>query len=229
MKKIKLSILALLTLFISSSVFISCSSEDDKIELEPQTTSKFYEIATNNEKASNLKQKSELKLDLYKENSNDNFVKGNINFENQSVNVKMNLTENGLIDTNFTLISENKISIENLNGYNYILNINNVNENNAQLTFEVENKIINIDVAGSIDTQEFIDLSNNNGKFVQKRLLCGGLCVGAIVTIVGGAYCAWRTTSLASACVDAYNTCGAGCSYEFESNSCGGDCTITPN
>ena len=188
---------------------------------------KFYEISTTKNNSNKNREVSAIELNLYKENANDSFVKGKINFNNLTTNVKMNLTENALEDAVFEVISDNQISISNLNEYNYLLSINQVDENKVNLSFEVENTVMDIEVVGSVDVQDFINLCNNKVN-VNQRIVCGGICVAAIVTVVSGGYCAWRTRSLSSDCVSAYQTCGAGCTYEFESSSCGGDCNITP-
>ncbi|MEE9350269.1 MAG: hypothetical protein V3U80_09505 [Flavobacteriaceae bacterium] len=227
--KMKINFLKTVIIIISILSLTSCSSDEKGIEIEKNN---FYEVKTEQDHSKNSN--SNLILNLNKENQNENFVKGDINFNNEKVNVKMFLDDSSLNNAIFTKLSDNELEIENLNGYDYNVTINNIDEDNANITFAVEDNIFTINAKGEVDIDSFLDLPNlsSSKSTMSPQVVCGGLCIGAIVTIVGGGYCAWRTSSLSSDCVSAYNSCNesnnGGCSYEFESSGCGGDCNINP-
>ena len=217
--------------FISSIIF-SCSEYDYR--LTDPIKSVYHLKTIDNKNNGGKKTESEFKFNLKKEKIEDDFVVGTIKFkEIEDVNVKMNLSEDHLQGVTVNTIDDKNLEIKDLNGSDYQIKINQIDKHNAILSFMVDNESFDIAVMGEIDVNGFIDLSNiSKNASAKKMAICGGVCIGAVVTIVGGAYCAWRSTNDSNNCTGAFKAAvdaGNDCSMEFESGWCGGDCNITCN
>lgn len=231
MKKISFILRTILTIIFISSVIYSCSEDDNELAV---STNSVYSIKTidNYQNKGNKTTKSEFEFSLNKEKSEDNFVTGKIKYkEIGNVNVKMNLTENHLEGISVNRIDDKTLEIKNLNGSDYQVKINQLEKDNAILSFKVDNESFDIGVSGEIDVNDFINLSSNSKNTSAKQMIvCGGVCIGAVVTVVSGGYCAWRSTNASNNCTAAFTAAvnaGGNCSMEFESGWCGGDCNIT--
>lgn len=230
MKKLKFVIRTILTIFLFSLFIYSCSGGDNELT---DSTNSVYNIKTinNYQNKGNKLTKSDFEFNLNKEKREDNFVTGKIKYkEIGDINVKMYLTENHLEGISVNRIDDKNLDIKNLNGRDYHIKVNQLDKDNAVLSFKVDDESFDISVSGEIDVDDFYNLnSNSNNTSAKQMFVCGGACIAAVVTVATGAYCAWRETNAANNCTEAYVaavSAGGNCSMEFESGYCGGDCNI---
>jgi len=182
MTKFRLSILTLITLFISSSVFISCSSDEsvsdgfikqgdvlNRINSDISST-KYYPDAENKYNYSAVNMKN------FIESKNINFKFSNTKIDNESafLNYKENLIEH------YTSIGYTTMEIQDL--FNDIDNINYENTEemfNGMLSNETEKEILNAYVSifenNTIDATEFSNITSifenaiSNSNFSEKE------------------------------------------------------------
>ncbi len=224
-------VMTMLVLF-GFTTFVSCEKEKAIPEQKVSTnTSEVFRI-TASENGNRSKNASDFCIDLRKENENDNFVKGSMNMAGMNMNVKMNLSDDMFEGSEIVYKNDSELQIMNLNGYDYTIYVENYDEQNAKLSFLVNDEQIDVNVSGNIDVNSFFDLkaTTSERNIRSANFVCGGACVAIVASVLTGAYCAYQISSLSDDCKEAYQTAieaGNTCSYEFEASACGGDCDVT--
>lgn len=158
----------------------------------------------------------------------NNAIIGKLSIGNQIVNAKMGISS-GLNISEIRNISKNEVSFKNNNDV-LTLKIISSKDNLTVIRLKTKEFEKDFDVNAFVTFENFAEVFQNNSPNFSKA--CPPCVVVVVGIVVGGAYCAWKQYNASNSCLQAYQSCvnkHGNCSYEFESSTCGGTCSVNPH